>query len=297
MQCWRQKKSSRPDMKRARPLPAVKIETRDDQPRAYIIIRLTFADGRHKAIASGLAKAGWKVITGTPPTEERQRPDDLIVVWSRNRRWDPLCRAFEMAGGRALVCEEGQIKAGRRGDKVFTLCLDDHNGAGDWPVGGPERWAAFGIDLSPWAEIGTRVVVREQRGIGSKRMASPPDWHLKVAKHLHAVGYEAEIRRHPKIMKRLGAKQVPLEKQIASARALVTWGSSDAVGAVIAGCPTVVCAPATFLSGCVGRHLDDLKDPPFGDRLPALERLAWCQWTLDEIRSGEPFRRFMEFMS
>ena len=294
MQCWRQKT---PDMKRAKPLPTVKIETRDDQPRAYIVVRMSFGDGRRDAIVKGLAKAGWKVIIGTPPTELRQRSNDLIVVWARNRRSDPLCRIFEMAGGRTLVCEEAQIKAGANGEKLFTLCLDDHHGGGNWPVGGPERWASFGIDLAPWAGFAGRVVVREQRGIGSKRLASPPEWHLKIAKHLQGVGYEAEIRRHPKIMKRQRVKQAPLEKQVAGARALVTWSSSDAVGAVIAGCPTVVCGPATFLSGCVGRHLDDLKDPPIGDRLPALERLAWCQWTMEEMRRGEPFKRFMEFMA
>ena len=287
-------------MKRKPPLPVTL--PRDGRPRAYVAIRMNFADGRHKIIASGLAEAGFKVIIGTPPTELRQRPTDLIVVWSRNRRSDPLCRIFEMAGGRTLVCEEGQIKAGAKGEKLFTLCLDDHNGAGQWPVGGPERWASFGIDLVErerfYAEHGNRVVVREQRGIGSKRMRSPEGWHEKTAKMVNALGYLAEIRRHPKIVKRQGLKSVPLEKQLANARALITWGSSDAVGAVIAGCPAIVCAPETFLPGCVGRHIDDLADPQnTGARLPALERLAWCQWTLDEIRDGVPFRRFMEFMA
>ncbi len=267
-------------------------------PRAYDFLRVSLPPGRQQAIERGLAKAGWQVIKGAPPSEQRLTPQDLIAVWCRNKGPRELaCRAFELAGGRALIIEEAQIKAGACGEKLFTLCLDDHHGGGDWPVGGPERWASFGIELAPWRSGGDKVVVREQRGIGSKRLGSPKGWHETTARRLTDAGYRVEIRRHPKLLERLGKKTVPLEKQLKGARALVTWSSSDAIGAVIAGVPTIVCAPATFLPGCVGRSIEDLKDPPTGDRLAALERLAWCQWTLAEVRAGTPFNRFRDYLA
>ena len=267
-------------------------------PRAYNSMRVSLPAGRQHAIERGLSRAGWSVVKGPPPSEQRQTPQDLVVVWCRNQGpRETICRGFEMAGGRALICEEAQIKAGANGEKLITLCLDDHHGGGDWPVGGPERWASFGIELAPWRVGGDKVVVREQRGIGSKRLGSPKGWHEKTARKLTDAGYRVEIRRHPKLLERLGKKAVPLEKQLAGARVLVTWSSSDAVGAVIAGCPVIVCAPATFLPGCVGRSLKNVASPPHGDRLAALERLAWCQWTMAEVRAGRPFKRFREYLA
>ncbi len=282
----------------ATPLAPPQRKETADVPRAYNFIRTSLPPARMQAIQKGLSRGGWSVIKGAPPNDQPQTPQDVIAVWSRHRGVrETACRAFEMAGGRAIIFEEGQIKAGHHGEKLFTVCLDDHNGAGDWPVGGPERWASFGIELAPWRIGGDKFVVREQRGIGSKRMAMPKGWDQATVKKLHNAGHQAEIRRHPKITERLGKKVVPLETQIADARVLVTWGSSDAVGAVISGCPAIVCAPATFLAGCVGRSLEDVSSPPRGDRQAALERLAWCQWTLAEIRAGTPFKRLWEYLS
>ncbi len=267
-------------------------------PEAFIPMGQRFAQKRLEQIAHGLRRAGWTVTMGAPPAGRALNPNDLAVVWCRHKgAREAVCRQIEKAGGRALICEEAQVKAGKRGEKLFSLCLDDHHGAGDWPIGGSERWIGFGIELAPWNTAGEKIVVREQRGIGSKRMGSPPGWHDKTAQRLKAAGWPVEIRPHPKNVTRRGGVPVPLEKQLADAWALVTWSSSDAVGAVIAGCPTIVCAPKTFLPGCVGRDFDYLSAPLTGPRLPALERLAWCQWTLDEIRNGEPFRRIMEHLS
>ena len=37
-----------------------------------------------------------------------------------------------------------------------------------------------------------------------------------------------------------------------------------------------------------------LADPFLGDRLPAFHRLAWAQWTVDEISTGAPFRHLLD---
>jgi hypothetical protein len=33
---------------------------------------------------------------------------------------------------------------------------------------------------------------------------------------------------------------------------------------------------------------------PAEARLRALQRLAWAQWTIEELRGGEPFRRLLK---
>jgi hypothetical protein len=56
-------------------------------------------------------------------------------------------------------------------------------------------------------------------------------------------------------------------------------------------CPWWVCAagarrylgPGSLLTPAMSNEL----------RAMALERMAWAQWTVDEIASGEPFRRLL----
>ena len=50
-------------------------------------------------------------------------------------------------------------------------------------------------------------------------------------------------------------------------------------------------APALICSGACERGIEAIEAPRRPDRLPALERLAWAQWSLAEIESGAPFAR------
>jgi len=57
------------------------------------------------------------------------------------------------------------------------------------------------------------------------------------------------------------------------------------------GIPVFFEAPQHVLGAAMCRDVRSINNPPMPDRLPAFERMAWAQWSLDEIRSGEPFRR------
>ncbi len=257
-------------------------------PTAYSILPDRFADDRHGAIEEGLRRTGYRVVKGPGPAKDER---DVLLTWTVHKGYkENTARAFEAQGGRVVVCEEAHLKGLVRGEKLFTVVLHDHNGGGPWPIGGPERWASFDIELVPWRERGEHIVVREQRGIGSRKIGSPPNWHQDTAARLRQMtSRPVVIRRHPKIVAREGLEQIPLKKALHDCHALVTWASSDGTLALIEGVPVFALAPNFFVESACDRDLANIESPAMPDRLPAFERLAWAQWSLNEIRSGETF--------
>ncbi len=250
-------------------------------------------DGRHETILRGLQRAGWRVAEGAGPPRDRR---DLLVTWTVHRgAKEDAARAFEAAGGQVVVCEEAYLRR-IKGETAFAIALHDHNGAGRWRTGGPERWTSFGIPLQPWRRAGSHILVAEQRGIGSRRMASPPLWHDDVAARLKRVSRRPILfRAHPKsrLYPKLAQIQGSLEGALAGAHALVTWAGSVAVRALIQGVPVYFEAPELICGGACARGVEGIETPAYPDRLPALERLAWAQWRVSEIEAGAPFRWLM----
>jgi hypothetical protein len=67
----------------------------------------------------------------------------------------------------------------------------------------------------------------------------------------------------------------------------VTWGSGAGIKSIVAGIPVFHEMPNWIGAPAAKLGLDDIEQPFLGDRQPMLNRLAWAQWDLDEIASGE----------
>ena len=83
------------------------------------------------------------------------------------------------------------------------------------------------------------------------------------------------IRKHP------GARPCkPLEDDLAQASKVVTWGSGAAIKALMWGIRV-----ESHMPNWIGEQ-DNTDD----GRLAMLRRLAWAQWRIAEIESGEAIR-------
>lgn len=255
---------------------------------AWNILPDRFADQRHELIANGLRRKGYRVEKVAVGAEPRpQSSDDVLVTWTVHRGLkEQMARRFEAAGGRVIVCEEAYFRRAQGGQKHFALSLHDHNGAGITPMGSG-RWAQMGIEVAPWRTPGEHLVVREQRGIGSSEMGSPPGWHQHAATKLRAAGFRVIERAHPKYRQ----VEEPLDWVLANACAVVTWASSIAGKALVLGVPVIYCAPHSIVEEACRRGLDWVATPMRDDaaRDRALERLAWGQWSMAEIHTGTAF--------
>jgi hypothetical protein len=232
---------------------------------------------RVDAFTAGLQRCGYTVEY---QARSRIDPGDLLVIWNRRGGEHLLARKYEAAGGRVIVAENGYISPPDR--KMYALALNHHNGAGTWREGGPERWDALGIPMAPWRTDGDHILVLPQRGIGEGGVAMPRAWTGDAMRYLRT-RRPIRLRRHPGV-----EKSEPYD-DLAGAWCALTWGSGAAIKALVAGVPVFYDFPQWIGAPAAKQGKTDLEAPWLGDRLPMLRRLAWAQWSLAELESGEAF--------
>lgn len=257
-------------------------------PTAWNLIPPRFEDGRHLAVSAGLERRGFALRTDW--RGERPGAGDVLCTWNLHV---PLARrahaTFRAAGCPTLVFEEAYTRRLVR-ETHFAVAVNGHNGSGRWPAGDGSRWARLGIEAKPWRRDGDRILVCAARGMGSPEMAEPRPWADEVSCRLSRVtARPVLVRRHPG--KRYGDR--PLATDLAGAWAVVVWGSNCATQALIEGVPVFLEGPHHVLEGACQRGLADIDDPAYPERRPALDRMAWAQWGIDEIRHGDPFRHLL----
>ena len=228
--------------------------------RAWLNLRYSPPD-RIAAFKSGLERHGYRVEVSLPT---KAVDGDLFVTWNRINIGDHWARKFIAAGNRVLVAENSSWGNGLTGGGWLTIARDLHNTAGKFPVGGPERWDGFHVELEPWRTHGETVVL-PQRGFGPHEVAMPKGWEHRQA---------GRVRRHPGIR-----PTTPLRDDLARAGKVVTWGSAAAVQALMWGIPAESHMPGWIAA----------QDNTDSGRLAMFRRLAWAQWRINEIRQGEPF--------
>jgi hypothetical protein len=254
---------------------------------------------RREAFVAGLRAAGFRVVLDFEPGSDVQR-DELLVIWNRYSHWERMAERFERCGARVLVAENGYLGSGGTTPKLdvaagnvqpghyYALACSQHNGGGTWPCDDGARWRALGVELEPWRERGHHILVCPQRGIGPKNYAQDAGWANDVSNRLRQYTKRPiRVRPHPG----LGPGPVPIEKDLVDCWAVVTWASGAGIHALRAGIPVIYEGPHWILAGAAGRSIAAIEDPQMPDRLPAFGRLACAQWTVQEIASGEPFKR------
>ncbi len=227
-----------------------------------------------RAAKSGLERLGLAVHLGNH-TEA-----DMLVTWSP---WRGSVRAALQAryyseGKRVLIMENGWLPV-IGGGQFYQVAADGWNGTGTFPAGGPERWPRWGLKPKPWQENpGGHILVIGQRGHPHDDRTAPPGWHETIGP------FERPPLRRPREASR------PLMADIDGAAEVHVWTSSAASYAVMAGVPVVYHGPNLMVAALASRP----GQPHFrGERLPELQRLAWAQWTAEEIATGAPFIRLL----
>lgn len=257
-------------------------------PTAYCLVR-NLPPYRHEAFIQGLKRTGFAIskdrLANKPPN-----PHDILIIWNRYGHWDAEARRFERAGARVIVAENGYLPM-RGTKKTFALALKHHNGAGEWSQGDTGRRALLDVELSPWREGGTELVVLPQRGIGPPGVAMPRTWPVDICRRL-----ASETRRRVRVRPHPGGNTppVPLEEDLAGAWAAVTWGSGAALKALVAGVPVFHEFPSWIGRWWAQYGIKDLEKPyrP-DDRDQLLERVAQAQCTVEELESGEAIKRLL----
>lgn len=235
---------------------------------------------RCSAFTDGLKRLGYTIIhrLNPSPAERPKDHNDLLVLWNKKRGHDEMmAHQWERMGGTVVIAENGYLQ--QQDKTYYALATHGHNGSGWSPVGTDDRFGKLGFAIKPPRDGGEYILVRDQRGIGSALMASPPGWGQKMVEVLkrHAP-FPVWLMQHP-------GDKGKLEKDLAAiskARSVVIWSSAIGVRALVEGVPVQHFAPH-WICETWGKG-----------RETALQHMAHAQFHFDEIASGEPFARFRD---
>lgn len=231
--------------------------------RVWLNLRYTLPE-RVALYEAGFKRLGYEVQMGIP-----QKPEGVFCTWNRIGQANEVAKRYEAEGLPVLVTENASWGKWFANERWYTIARNRHNTAGCFDVGNNDRWDSLGVYLNPWRKSGETVILA-QRGIGSPPTAMPAGWHKTV---------KGRLRKHPGRNK--DAK--PLNEDLFSAGKVITWGSGAAILALIMGIPV-----ESHMPNWIGEQ-----DNTDEGRLAMFRRLAWAQWTLDEIQDGTAFARLL----
>lgn len=235
------------------------------KPNAWMNLRYT-DDKRAKAFMGGIERLGYAVCFGNPVNVTDR---DILITWNRIGNSDRIAKQFEARGNKVLVAENSSWGNSFAGSRWYHIARNYHNTANTFDVFHADRWDSLNIDLQPFRCEGETVIL-PQRGIGSPPVAMPRWFIVEASKK-----YGGRIRKHP-------GKYTPkttLEDDLSNCQRVVTWGSGAAVKALMMGCKVV-----SYYDNWIAQQ-----DNTEAGRLEMFRRLAWAQWTLEEIAGGDAF--------
>jgi hypothetical protein len=225
-------------------------------------------------------------------TVERRQIDDLVdsdlaIIWGHGK---PGVIAHQRAiESHYLVMERGYI-----GDRMkFTsLGFDGLNGRAAFGHGGnpSDRWEKHGFKMQPWKRGGDYVLIMGQVP-GDQSIQ-----HIDIRAVLSAAASEASdatglpvyYRPHPLAHESwipAPALYGTLADAIAGAERVITINSNSGVDSVLAGVSTVTLDRGSMAWDVTSHNVSE--PLCYTDRDQWAYDLAYCQWTEDEIQSGE----------
>ena len=103
------------------------------------------------------------------------------------------------------------------------------------------------------------------------------------------------VKNLPKVTFEMGTAD-NLLSTLHNARCTVTYTSGLAIDSLLNGCPTIATNPGSFAYDVTRNVVDGIDNPFCPPRDQWLYNLAHCQWHVDEIENGLPWRHLKELL-
>lgn len=234
---------------------------------AYTTVRI---EGRHRysrpwlyAIAEGFKRHGISILDGRGAC-------DLYVIWSHNET--EIIRQQQSSGADYLVAELGYIDRGN----YASLGFNGLNGRAEFynrdvPNDRAEKWLHL---LKPEHGGDYTLIIGQCPGDASLSGIDIESWAETVARETDG---EAYYRPHPLAYTYIRSAPIlngSLDYDLSRAKKVITYNSNAGVDALMAGCDVVAHDSGSMIYNVT-------------DRLDWIRKLAYCQWSLNEIAAGD----------
>lgn len=241
-----------------------------------------------EALAAGLKVHGYPHVLSHSETHVES---NIVACWG----WR-IGKRLKDRGCRVLVMERGYL-----GDRFSNTSLGFNglNGHAQFPKYNVDdsRLKKLGIELKPWKKGGDYALILGQvPHDASLQGRDMVPWYRDIANEIkvrHAL--PVLFRPHPDLAKKGMTQNVPnaepsqgsLSDALAGAAFTVCFNSNSSVDSVIAGVPCVVGDRGSMAYDMCGHDIESIIRP---DRENWANALAFKQWTIEEIRSGDALK-------
>jgi hypothetical protein len=231
--------------------------------------------------------------------------NDILITWNRFNRFNHHCVHFENKGCKVIVLENPYIKMHdyisvginyHNNIKHAIPCMDDG-----------ERFKSFNVEVKPWNDKGTHILVCTQSkiynsaGNGHPNYKQPYMWDEMILKHIrnysdapiyfkpHPNGKAPEYKQLPSKIKDIEILDIDtkIEDILPKCFVTVVHTSNSATNSILNGVPVIYTGNSIFLKDCSNYGIQSLNSISRPDnRINLLNRMAWNQFSMDEIHNG-----------
>lgn len=237
------------------------------------------------SLREGMRRHGTKSYVGG---KLKYTKADVAVVWSWKR--PAIIKDMLSSGRHVVVMERGFIQPRF---EWCSLTVDGFNGRGLCAPANDqgERWERlFSHHLKPWRTGGGNyaLLIGQVPQDAALQGNDIVGWAQQTADKLAALGHRVLYRPHPLCTTPCprGAELSTgtLEEDLANADRVVTFNSTTAVEAILAGIPTVIHDAGSPAYPMASHNVAEPLVRP--DRTKWCHDMAWRQWSLEDMADG-----------
>jgi len=90
---------------------------------------------------------------------------------------------------------------------------------------------------------------------------------------------------------------IPIEQQLDNAWCTVTYTSGSGIDAVLHGVPNIACDSGSMVYDVSSKEISEVEHPYTGSKTEWSNKIAHCQWSIDEFESGECWQHVSKSIS
>ena len=239
---------------------------------------------------------------------------DVTVIWSvlwqgKMRGYQSIWEECQKKNTPVVVLEVGGIKR----NETFKVGINGVNREADFAnqTFDGERWKKLNIELKPWRSTGDTIIICGQHH-RSHQWRNNPTMNLWFEQQINEIRKHTDrpivIRPHPRnptgfdISKWKNVTKVlpqrdhntvddtDFKETLKQAWAVVNYSSNPAMMSVFNGIPVFV-SEQSLCYDVGNTSLSNINNPAMPDRSNWANKLAYTEWTTEEIKQGLPWQR------
>ena len=142
-----------------------------------------------------------------------------------------------------------------------------------------------GQDIFTWTEDTVRTLRQHTQ---RKIIVRPHPLYRKKNRHLEC---KESVTEYPNVVwQETDLTQdgfVPIQQQLDNAWCTVTYTSGSGIDADLQGVPNIACDSGSMVYDVSSKELSEVEHPYTGDKTEWANKIAHCQWSIEEFESGE----------